>query len=387
MTSSLVPHHLVCGLLTLLLGLTDSASTKDVWASRIGHARPRRNVMPQGCDGLVGIPEDHFHFTPAPMQRRSSSATIRGHLLRFPCRCASRIPVCRQHLGRTNQQRSRPSTWTPHGPTLGPNILGSASPATMHRNFTGATEADVYYPAALANQLTENDLRCQCSRHHVQLRKRRQLVLRAGRECAPRRLRFRNGGAARTLPWARVHRQRQLGRQHRVSWTKWIPFVYDTFVNDNNSGGSILDINSEPAPSETPSPVEDSSGRGPRARRHCSPPGIYAPETLGSPAPAFSHLREDMYLTGNANALMTPNLNTGEAIHDPGPIVMGMFPDMGWGVQGCSIIRSLAGSQLSCNPETNTYSQQVDPASTTDAPAGLLNVNGSLFTISGSPKP
>ena len=114
------------------------------------------------------------------------------------------------------------------------------------------------------------------------------------------------------------------------------------------------------------------------------PPGIYAPDPW-EPGASFSHLREDMYLSGNANALMTPNLNTGEAIHDPGPIVMGMFADMGWGVEGCVISAMLAGAQSPCNPETNTFSQQVILIYD-DAPAGLLNVNGSLFTVTGSPQ-
>ena len=54
--------------------------------------------------------------------------------------------------------------------------------------------------------------------------------------------------------------------------------------------------------------AEQSSDHG-RSLRGC-----YAPDPW-EPGASFSHLREDMYLSGNANALMTPNLNTGEAIH------------------------------------------------------------------------
>ena len=45
---------------------------------------------------------------------------------------------------------------------------------------------------------------------------------------------------------------------------------------------------------------------------------------------SFSHLDESSFPGGNANALMTPQLNPGEATHDPGPIMLGMFKDMGW---------------------------------------------------------
>jgi hypothetical protein len=33
---------------------------------------------------------------------------------------------------------------------------------------------------------------------------------------------------------------------------------------------------------------------------------------------------------------MTPSINRGESIHDPGPIVRGMFQDMGWTLDGGS---------------------------------------------------
>ena len=163
------------------------------------------------------------------------------------------------------------------------------------------------------------------------------------------------------------------------------PFIYDTFVNDNNSGGSLTDLNNGTSAMANALTGGGLVWAGPgRTAADAVPPGIYAPDPW-EPGASFSHLREDMYLSGNANALMTPNLNTGEAIHDPGPIVMGMFADMGWGIEGCAISAILAGAQSDCNPATNTYSQQVILIYD-DAPAGLINVNGSLFTITGSPQ-
>lgn len=47
----------------------------------------------------------------------------------------------------------------------------------------------------------------------------------------------------------------------------------------------------------------------------------------------YSHLNEATFTAGNANSLMTPMLGAGEAIHDPGGIVRGMFNDMGFDAQ------------------------------------------------------
>jgi hypothetical protein len=60
-----------------------------------------------------------------------------------------------------------------------------------------------------------------------------------------------------------------------------------------------------------------------------SRPRLYAPSAWEDGS-SGSHLDEASYPAGTTNALMTPILNNGESIHDPGPVVLGMFQDMGW---------------------------------------------------------
>ena len=59
-------------------------------------------------------------------------------------------------------------------------------------------------------------------------------------------------------------------------------------------------------------------------------PMLYAPGTweYGS---SFSHLDDAAY-SHTENGLMTPALGPGEVTHNPGPIVCGVFADLGWGV-------------------------------------------------------
>ena len=56
---------------------------------------------------------------------------------------------------------------------------------------------------------------------------------------------------------------------------------------------------------------------------------LYAPGSWQSGS-SFSHLDENAYPAGDADALMTPQLSPGEVVRDPGPIVRQVFQDMGW---------------------------------------------------------
>ncbi len=57
-------------------------------------------------------------------------------------------------------------------------------------------------------------------------------------------------------------------------------------------------------------------------------PRLYAPSTWNSGS-SYSHLDEATYPAGNENSLMSPQVGSGEAIHDLG-ITLDMFADMGW---------------------------------------------------------
>lgn len=60
-------------------------------------------------------------------------------------------------------------------------------------------------------------------------------------------------------------------------------------------------------------------------------PRMYAPASfsLGS---SLLHLNEATYPAGNINELMTPFSGTANAIHDPGPVTIGILKDIGWNV-------------------------------------------------------
>ena len=119
------------------------------------------------------------------------------------------------------------------------------------------------------------------------------------------------------------------------------------------------------------------SGNGTRPR-------LYAP-SIYEPGSSYSHLNESSYPAGNINALMTPALNSAEANHDPGPMVLAMFRDMGWSAGDCSIADVAIGVQSPCHPGTNTFGQTLTVTFENPPASGALVINGQAFSIGTSP--
>ncbi|MFZ6001153.1 MAG: hypothetical protein ACOYW3_11635, partial [Bacteroidota bacterium] len=59
------------------------------------------------------------------------------------------------------------------------------------------------------------------------------------------------------------------------------------------------------------------------------PAKIYAPAAFNGGS-SISHFDENTYPKGDINSLMSPQVGAVEVIHNPGPMMMGMFSDMGW---------------------------------------------------------
>lgn len=72
---------------------------------------------------------------------------------------------------------------------------------------------------------------------------------------------------------------------------------------------------------------------GPRAKAAYNgrPPRLYAP-TKWEPASSYSHLSTADFPPNDRNSLMTAFVGIDQVQRDPGPVALGIFADMGWGV-------------------------------------------------------
>ena len=110
-----------------------------------------------------------------------------------------------------------------------------------------------------------------------------------------------------------------------------IPMIYDTFI-ESLSGKKLTDTLKFLNPSVTlrneltggqlwfNGPLLNKYTSGSRAK-------LYAPPTW-DPGSSISHLDESATL--NENALMTPFIDMGEAIHNPGKLTLSILGDIGW---------------------------------------------------------
>ncbi|MGH9280218.1 MAG: hypothetical protein ACRD12_19220 [Acidimicrobiales bacterium] len=110
------------------------------------------------------------------------------------------------------------------------------------------------------------------------------------------------------------------------------PTILDRFVEDAG-GARLLDTSTYPNPSVA---LADPLTGGavffdsPRTNRNNNDrPQLYAPATF-SPISSIVHWNESTYPGGTANALITPTLITGEAVHSPGPLALCALEAMGW---------------------------------------------------------
>jgi len=230
---------------------------------------------------------------------------------------------------------------------LGPSTLGSAGPSSLYRDFGGAPVANTFYPLALANSLQNADLDggadidCNFNSNFA------NWYLGIDGNCPPG-----SYDLVTVILHELCHGLGFIGSANFSSPNGFIglgnpvfPTIYDRFVET----GPGTDLTSLATPSVTLGNAIVGNdlwwlGALGGAANGGTRPRIYAPGTW-APGSSYSHLDEAAFPAGDPNSLMTYALGTGEVIHNPGPVVLGIFDDMGWqlgAISGCM-------DQYACN--------------------------------------
>jgi hypothetical protein len=257
-------------------------------------------------------------------------------------------------------QSSVPIRITANWTTLGTGVLGSAGPLDLFRNFPGAPYPNTWFAVAVANKLSGTDLTPGDDDVVANINSSFDWYL--GTDG--------NAGTRLDLMTVALH---ELGHglgfigsmevEASTGVGEWgqssgSPFVYDLFAI-NGSSQTLIDTSLFPNPSSALGAQLVSNNiffNGPNARNGNGgiPPRLYAPNPwrIGS---SYSHLDDATYPNGNPNSLMTHALGPGEVIHDPGPIVRGLFSDTGWTVMSpCSYSLSATTHDASAGSTTNS---------------------------------
>lgn len=215
-------------------------------------------------------------------------------------------------------------------------ILGGSSSPELFRNFDNAPFKDTWYKPAIANRLTGYDLNPDGYDMIIRYNSTANWYL--GTDGNP--------GTQTDFVSVVLH---EIGHGLGFSAGAWkdgmnggigyvdengenqSPVAFDHYMY-NGDGEQIIDTNIFKNPSTDllnefqsqdiyfVSPLAMEANGGDSVE-------LYAPRTWNQGS-SISHLAESFNNT--ENALMTYSIGTGEALHDPGPITMGMFADLGW---------------------------------------------------------
>ncbi len=341
-----------------------------------------------GEHGLLAIEEDMFtqvpppaHFVPGEERSVVINVTYNGFSAAAEAAFAYAVDIWASTLT-SGVVINVTANWT----TLGAGVLGSAGPNTLRRNFTGATMGNTWYPIALANKLNGSDLAAGQTDITANFNSSFNWYLGTDGNTP---------GGQYDFVTVVLH---ELGHglgfvgSGSVSGSQGFigssgsPYIYDQFV-ENNGGTNITSFTngSTALGDELTGNQLYWFGASGMANNGGNRPRIYAPGSWNGGS-SYSHLNESTYGSGNINSLMTPQIGSAESNHNPGPITVGMFEDMGWSVGACNISDVTVGGQFPCNSADNTYIQQVTVTYENEPPFGFLVVNGTNHPISVSPQ-
>ncbi|MCB0270542.1 MAG: right-handed parallel beta-helix repeat-containing protein, partial [Calditrichaeota bacterium] len=121
----------------------------------------------------------------------------------------------------------------------------------------------------------------------------------------------------------------------------------------------------------------------------CYPEATCGPGMIYGQDPLFVSA-SDLHLQPGSPAINT-GTNTGAPDSDiegnPRPLTLADPADMGaYEAQPCAITGLTAGNQTACDPQTNTYTQEVTVTYAYQPTTGTLDVNGQSFAITASPQ-
>ena len=151
------------------------------------------------------------------------------------------------------------------------------------------------------------------------------------------------------------------------SGTPELPHIYDFFVV-NGSGTAIMEFD-DPSTSLLEQFTSNNlfwSGAKGVAANGGGRPQLHAPSTWDTGS-GYAHLDEVLFPAGDINSLMTPQLHKQEAIHDPGPIALGMLEDMGWSINRAPVFTEGSVTTRTVAEKTDANVSIGNPVVATDA--------------------
>ncbi|WP_167615984.1 T9SS type A sorting domain-containing protein [Maribellus sediminis] len=211
---------------------------------------------------------------------------------------------------------------------LGTNVLAHSSPTAFYKNFDGARVADVYYPVALVEKLSgkeingsEPDIVCTFNSNMDWY------------------LGTNGNGPDKQYDFVTVALHELV---HGLGFSGFfdsengvgnlkndqhLPSIYDWYVYQNNL--QVCDHDHFDMPSAALGNALQSGSLNLKSNDGSDIEKVYAPKSWNDGSSIY-HYNESGFDKGDANALMSPYIFKGEAIHYPGEKTLKVLADLGW---------------------------------------------------------
>lgn len=232
--------------------------------------------------------------------------------------------------------------------TLGPNTLGQAGPNVFQQNFPSAPQSNTFYPVALANQLANSDLNGAAPEINASFNAGFRWYFGLDGNIPVDAL--GNPTATDFLSVALHEIGHGLGFIGGANWDNGVapnecngaanwgcvsnpPQSYDRLVQ--SGGANIVGGFTSPSAALGSALIGNNVffiGNDAVSANGNNPPRLFAPNPWQGGS-SYLHL-DEVAFNNTVNALMTPALASGEALHHPGPVGLGVMADIGWSING-----------------------------------------------------
>lgn len=212
--------------------------------------------------------------------------------------------------------------------SLGTNILAESSPSSFYKNFNGARLSDVYYPVALAEKLSGSEL--NGSEADIVCTFNSKIDWYLGTD---------GDGPGSQYDFVTVALHEMV---HGLGFAGFydvsngigtlnnnghLPSIYDLYIYKN--GLSLCDHSHFDIPSADLKNALVSGQLAIKGNDGTDRQNVYAPSSWNDGTSVY-HYVESGYEKGDANALMSPYIFKGEAIHYPGDKTLSILAEFGW---------------------------------------------------------
>lgn len=213
--------------------------------------------------------------------------------------------------------------------TLGANVLAYSKPSAFYKNFDGARLSNVYYPVALVEKLAETNFNGSEADIVCTFNKNISWYTGTNGDTPSGQYDF-----VSVVLHEIVH---GLGFSGFFSVengigdlknSNGIPSIYDVFVH-NTLNQKVSDESNFASPSVELKQVLESENLLLKSNNEQTIESIYAPSRWNTGTSVY-HYHESGFAEGDANALMSPFIFKGEAIHHPGDKTLKLLAEFGW---------------------------------------------------------